>query len=164
MRLGGIRAFAAVIAVVAWAFAGGTALQAQTPSGEAALSALVPHPPKARGERCVEEPDFMRRNHMGVLKHRRDEAVHEGVRSKSESLKSCISCHAVKGDDGQFVKFSDERHFCRSCHDYAAVSIDCFQCHASRPGAEERATLEDAAGHEVFAALSRYLREKEGQQ
>jgi len=32
------------------------------------------------------------------------------------------------------VTVDDPQHFCRTCHDYAAVRPDCFQCHASRPG------------------------------
>jgi len=56
-----------------------------------------------------------------------------GIRSKQHSLKECVSCHAVEGPDAMAVSFESEKHFCRSCHDYAAVAIDCFECHASRP-------------------------------
>lgn len=108
----------------------------------------------------------MRRNHMRMLMHQRNQTVHQGVRGKADSLKNCVTCHAVKGDDGQFVKFSNPKHFCRSCHDYAAVSIDCFECHASRPETAESATLDldYANNNKVLAELSRYLEEKEGWQ
>jgi len=93
----------------------------------------IPDIPMCQGEKCVEDTDFMRRNHMSLLDHQRDETMHEGIRSKQHSLKECISCHAVAGPDAMPVTVSSPQHFCRSCHDYAAVSIDCFQCHASRP-------------------------------
>lgn len=110
------------------------------------------------------KPDVMRRNHMRMLMHQRNETVYQGARGEEESLKNCITCHAVKGDDGQFVKFSNPKHFCRSCHDYAAVSIDCFDCHASRPETTESATPDHAPGDKMIAELSHYLREMEGQQ
>ncbi len=101
--------------------------------GIAASSALLPVIPMGQGEACVEDIDFMRRNHMELLKHQRDETTLKGVRSQQHSLKECLSCHAVYGPDAIAVTVSNPSHFCRSCHDYAAVSIDCFQCHASRP-------------------------------
>jgi cytochrome c553 len=98
----------------------------------------VPYPDIARGqgENCVEDTDFMRRNHMNLLMHQRDDTVFNGVRSKRHSLKECVSCHAVQGPDSIPVTVASPEHFCRSCHDYAAVNIDCFQCHASRPEQE----------------------------
>ncbi|MDX2429231.1 MAG: hypothetical protein QNK22_11140 [Xanthomonadales bacterium] len=101
--------------------------------GNAANSTLLPVIPMGQGEACVEDTDFMRRNHMELLKHQRDETVLDGERSEQYSLKECLDCHAVPGPDANPVTFTDSSHFCRSCHDYAAVSIDCFQCHASRP-------------------------------
>ena len=100
----------------------------------AAVSDIAqPDIPKGRGEQCVEESNFMRRNHMTILKHQRDETMLRGVRSKQHSLKECVACHAVPGSDSTPVTVASPKHFCRSCHDYAAVKIDCFQCHASRP-------------------------------
>ena len=92
-----------------------------------------PSIPKGKTEACVADSDFMRRNHMDLLRHDRDKTVHDGNRNIKYSLKKCISCHAVEGSDGNVVKATDPKHFCRTCHDYAAVTIDCFQCHASRP-------------------------------
>ena len=98
---------------------------------------LLPVIPVGRGDACVEDTDFMRRNHMELLKHQRDETVLKGVRSEQYSLQECLSCHAVYGPDAIPVAVASPAHFCRSCHDYAAVSIDCFQCHASRPESGE---------------------------
>ena len=100
-------------------------------SGDNSKAAGVPKPviEGARGEQCVEETDFMRRNHMNLLKHQRDKTVHTGIRTKKHSLKNCIDCHAsVKTNS---VVGSNE-NFCQSCHSYAAVKIDCFECHASK--------------------------------
>ena len=92
-----------------------------------------PEIPKGEGEHCVEDTDFMRRNHMDLLKHQRDETVLRGIRTERHSLKECVACHAVADTDARPVTTASPEHFCRSCHDYAAVKIDCFQCHASRP-------------------------------
>jgi len=80
---------------------------------------------------CVEPTADMRRNHMKYLLHQRDETVHEGIRTKQFSLEECIDCHVSSAPDAPRV--SSEQHFCNSCHTYAAVNIDCFECHADRP-------------------------------
>jgi hypothetical protein len=80
---------------------------------------------------CVEPTQDMRVNHMEYILHQRDETVHEGIRDKQHSLVECINCHVSEAPDAPRV--SSEKHFCNSCHTYAAVSIDCFQCHADRP-------------------------------
>ena len=102
---------------------------------EDVVSSRVPYPdiPRGQGESCVEDTDFMRRYHMTVLLHQRDDTMLKGIRSKQHSLKECVSCHAVPGADSIPVTVASPKHFCRSCHDYAAVNIDCFDCHASRP-------------------------------
>jgi [DsrC]-trisulfide reductase subunit J len=99
----------------------------------------LPKPARGRGDKCVADTDWMRRNHMTVLMHQRDNTVHEGLRTPRFSLKGCIDCHAVNGADGKPVTVASEKHFCRTCHDYAAVHIDCFECHASRPEAKTAA-------------------------
>jgi hypothetical protein len=83
---------------------------------------------------CVEPTADMRRNHMKYLLHQRDETVHEGIRTKQFSLEQCIDCHVSSAPDTPRV--SSELHFCNSCHTYAAVNIDCFECHADRPSAD----------------------------
>ena len=39
-----------------------------------------------KGGRCVEDVQWMRKNHMNLLKHQRDETVHKGVRDTRHSL------------------------------------------------------------------------------
>jgi hypothetical protein len=84
------------------------------------------------GSQCVADPAFMRRNHMDLLTHQRNDTVRAGVRSGQFSLKACIGCHASRATGS--VAHA-ETNFCVSCHSYAAVKIDCFECHASRPPA-----------------------------
>lgn len=98
----------------------------------------VPQVPKAiQGEKCVEETDFMRRNHMDLLDHQRDGTMRQGIRTKKHSLNGCLTCHAVLDNNNQPVTIKSEKHFCNSCHSYAAVKIDCFGCHESIPGDEK---------------------------
>jgi hypothetical protein len=115
----------------------GLACAALAGETEANHNPLLPVIPEGQGARCVEDTEFMRRNHMDLLKHQRDETVLKGVRSKQYSLKECLDCHVVYGPDKVAVAASNPSHFCRACHDYAAVSIDCFECHASRPETAE---------------------------
>ncbi|MDO8767997.1 MAG: hypothetical protein Q7K57_04715 [Burkholderiaceae bacterium] len=97
-----------------------------------ATSSRVPKPviETARGDTCVEDPAFMRRNHMTLLKHQRDDTLRGGIRTSKYSLKACIACHASQATDSVTVASTN---FCQSCHNYAAVKIDCFECHASKP-------------------------------
>lgn len=78
-----------------------------------------------KGDACVAPVEEMRRDHMKMLLHQRDRTMRQGLRDTRFSLKQCVDCHAsrktgsVLGDDG----------FCSSCHGYASVKIDCFECH-----------------------------------
>jgi len=84
-------------------------------------------------QECVEPEDEMRRNHMEYILHQRDETMHRGVRTRQYALEECINCHASKDDSGEYIRVEDSRHFCATCHTYAAVKIDCFQCHSDVP-------------------------------
>lgn len=80
--------------------------------------------------KCIAEPGEMRRNHMDMLKHQRDETMRKGVRGKPASLNGCIECHAGKSTGSVLGK----DHFCESCHSYAAVKLDCWDCHQPKAG------------------------------
>ena len=90
--------------------------------------------------KCIAPAEEMRRNHMEMIKHQRDRTMRAGIRGEPASLNGCIDCHASKktgsvlGQDG----------FCQSCHEYAAVKLDCFECHQPRsrfkPAAQAAAT------------------------
>ncbi len=89
---------------------------------------------REKAEQCVELTDDMRRNHMVYLDQHRDATVIEGIRTKKHSLTECINCHVSETKaDGDALHYPDQEHFCASCHTYAGVKIDCFQCHADRP-------------------------------
>ena len=121
----------------------------------------MPKPAKAfKGEQCVEPNDVMRRNHMDFLKHQRDETLREGIRGQKYSLNDCIDCHAVTSPDVAGGKVRTLKPFCAECHSYAAVSIDCFQCHtgAAVPGIGKQSAL--PADHDMkamIAALENHL-------
>ena len=106
----------------------------QGASPVAAAAARVPQPliEPARSGPCVEDPAFMRRNHMDLLRHDRDDTLRRGIRSTRHSLKACIACHASTASNSVSA---NSGNFCQSCHIYAAVQIDCFECHASTPAA-----------------------------
>jgi hypothetical protein len=121
----------------------------------------VPSPAKAfKGEQCLEPTDVMRRDHMDFLQHQRDETLREGIRGQKYSLNSCIDCHAVTSPDVADGKVRTLKPFCAQCHAYAAVSIDCFQCHngAYQPGIGDQSAL--PADHQtkaMIAALEKQL-------
>ena len=89
------------------------------------------------GGQCLEPAPVMRRFHMQMLMHDRTATVHQGVRQSGHNLEDCVTCHAVKGEDGKAVTFEDSRHFCSGCHLKVAVSIDCFSCHRSTPSPKD---------------------------
>ena len=117
-----MRWLAAVFIALAAASAGAADEGGRTPK-----PAIVKATP---GTQCVEPPEVMRRQHMNFLKHQRDDTVHGGIRGAKHSLKGCVECHA-SGETGSVAKAPGD--FCSSCHQYAAVKIDCFECHASKP-------------------------------
>ena len=106
-------------------------LSSATYAADDKKSARVPVPAfkinTDKGEQCVEATDVMRRDHMKFILHQRDKTVHDGIRTTKHSFKNCVDCHAdtktgsVLGKDG----------FCESCHVYASVKLDCFECHSA---------------------------------
>jgi len=101
-------------------------------AGEVPKPAIVIANP---GTQCVAPPEEMRRNHMEMLKHQRKLTLREGVRGAKVSLNGCIECHAGKQNGS--VLGSNE-NFCQTCHAYAAVKLDCWDCH--QPKANYQAT------------------------
>ena len=104
-------------------------------AGAADLLPEIP-PAKARvseTQGCVEPTDVMRHNHMKFLLRHRDATLREGIRTKKYSLMECINCHVPDPDSPEAVHYGNPKHFCSSCHTYAAVRIDCFECHRDTP-------------------------------
>lgn len=126
-----------------------------------------PSVPEATGDPHPEGNEYMRKYHMELMKHDRDMTMYDGERELDASLKECFDCHTVKDQTtGDPVTYEDERHFCRTCHDFVAVKVDCFMCHRSTPeGYEEpqplhsrlldlRDGLEDTAAQEIAAYIA----------
>lgn len=101
------------------------ALLLAVPASAGELGPQIPKPLK--GEKCVEDTSDMRRNHMDYLKKHRDEALREGIRTEKYSLKECLDCHVSP------TASANEEHFCKTCHAYTGVTLDCFECHNTRP-------------------------------
>ncbi len=103
-----------------------TALSAAAADGVPKPQVVIENP-----GHCVAPAEEMRRNHMEMLKHQRDKTLRLGQRGAKVSLNGCIECHASKktgsvlGGDG---------NFCQGCHAYAAVKLDCFECHQPQTG------------------------------
>ena len=121
-----VRAGLVVVSLV-WALAAQAVLAAD-------LGSFVKEGSKAAGlSACVEPTEVMRRDHMEFIKHQRDETVHNGIRSTKHSLAGCVECHVSYGSDGTPVAVSGEDQFCGACHQFLAVRLDCFGCHAAVP-------------------------------
>lgn len=77
-------------------------------------------------EHCIAPPDQMRRQHPDMLRHQRERTVHLGERATKVDLGRCVQCHADR-QSGSVI--GSNQAFCQGCHSYAAVRIDCFECH-----------------------------------
>lgn len=119
---------------------------------------LFPDIPKALGEPHPEGNEFWRINHPALLAHDRDLTVIEGIRDIDASLKSCVACHAVTGpaSDPLPVTAESPEFSCRVCHEYVAVKISCFDCHASTPEEADFALVLPSYGG-TPASLRAYL-------
>lgn len=121
-----MKSFWTVAALAGWmlaAFAGGALGGSAVTEGSKA----------AELQQCVEPTSDMRRNHMKYIQHERDLTVHLGIRGRKHSLAGCVECHAATGEGGAWKAVNAEDQFCESCHEFAAVSVDCFDCHRNTP-------------------------------
>lgn len=89
----------------------------------------------AKLDACVEPTEYMRRNHMELIEHQQDVTVYGGIRGTKHSLAGCVECH-VGYEGGQPVPIDDPGQFCAACHEYTAVKLNCFDCHATIPDGE----------------------------
>lgn len=98
--------------------------------------------PKAKGpfseaQPCVEPLDVIRSQHGSLLKQQRDATMRLGIRTEKHSFVGCIDCHVTPDEAGNYPSIKTPEHFCNSCHTYAAVHVDCFDCHATKPNVSE---------------------------
>ena len=118
---------------------------------------LLPDIPKATGEPHPEGNEYWRINHPTLLRHDRDLTVIDGIRDVNASLAQCVACHAVKGPDSAPVTYESPEYFCRVCHDFAAVQINCFECHKSVPDSDELTGLLPLSPPDEMATLQAYI-------
>ena len=131
-------ALAALLALALAAMAGApTAVNADS---------LLPHIPPAAASAgsgdqrvCVAPNDIMRKQHFTFILHHRDETVHRGIRTPRYRFAGCVACHATQTADGRYRPINAPGEFCAACHEYTAVSIDCFSCHAAVPDTADAA-------------------------
>lgn len=116
-----------VVAGLPLIMAGLLALPLSTHAGDA------PQVAKGKGDACVEPTDVIRKNHMDLLKHQRDDTLRRGIRTKKHSLNECLECHVQPDESGKVARIDSPKHFCSTCHTYAAVKLDCFECHSDLP-------------------------------
>lgn len=77
---------------------------------------------------CIESKEFMRNSHMTLLDQWRDDALrdgkrfyaaHDGKQYMISLQNTCMKCHVSKAE------------FCDKCHEAAAVTPYCWDCHYS---------------------------------
>jgi hypothetical protein len=104
-----------------------TAAPLQYASAEVELPGLANH----KGDKCVDDEDYIRRHHPDLLKHHRDNVLRKGIRNPKYNLTGCVYCHA-SAKTGSVALAKDD--FCVACHNYVGVQLECWECHSSKPG------------------------------
>lgn len=101
-----------------------------TSAAYAAEMPSVPHLDVGKGGQCVvEDHVLMRKAHPDLLKHQRKETLRQGIRGGKYSLAECVECHASTKTNSVL---GNNEAFCQGCHTYAAVKMDCFECHSTK--------------------------------
>jgi len=82
----------------------------------------------ADSQECIEDTEWMRKNHMELLDDWRDIVIRDGesvyVTSEGDEYdmslqKTCMDCHTSKEE------------FCDKCHNAASVDPYCWDCHVA---------------------------------
>jgi hypothetical protein len=55
----------------------------------------------AKLDNCVEPTEYMRRNHMELIRHQRDTTVYGGIRSTKHSISGCVTVMSAMTTDGR---------------------------------------------------------------
>jgi hypothetical protein len=103
---------------------------------------------------CVEPTDFMRRNHMELIKHQRDETVHGGIRGTKHQLSGCIDCHVRHDAQGKPVPVNAPGEFCEGCHNYVGESLNCYQCHSPVPNGPETSGVAEVKENDMGGQIA----------
>lgn len=92
-----------------------------------AFESEMPELQDAEGENCMEDAEWMKANHMDLLKDVRHTSIREMDRTYvsedygteyNASIEQCFECHTSQED------------FCGTCHEYNGVDPYCFECHS----------------------------------
>ncbi|MEE9333136.1 MAG: cytochrome c3 family protein [Granulosicoccaceae bacterium] len=84
----------------------------------------------------------MRRNHMDLIVHQRDDTVIRGIRDEPFSLVECVDCHVQRDAENKHIRVDEEGQFCAGCHSFVAAKIDCFSCHAAVPDTNQEESVD----------------------
>ena len=81
---------------------------------------------------------YMIRQHPEILKHKRDLTLRKGVRTSKHSLQGCVECHSsakqqTNDEELSYHPIDAKGQFCSDCHEKVGVSLDCFECHRTKP-------------------------------
>lgn len=123
--------FAACFTLMLLTLIGASAVQAEAIGGF-----VVPGSKAASLDQCVEPTNKMRHYHMEYIRHQRDTTVYDGIRHTKYSLSGCVSCHAGHDAQSAPIPVNAKSQFCNACHEKAAVTLNCFDCHATVPDGE----------------------------
>ncbi len=117
-------------------------------------AAFEPHPKlPTQYKECVESKEFMRADHMKLLRLWRYDVVRKEqriyVNSKGETYpislqNECMRCHTSK------------KEFCDQCHNYVAAHPYCWNCHISpeeRKGWASKESLKKVSTEEASSEL-----------
>ena len=94
--------------------------------GNTAIKPNLVLPTREDQKECVMSAEYMRHNHMELLKDWREDVVRDGNRIYTASsgkrlekslTKTCLGCHSKKDE------------FCDQCHNYLGVKPYCWDCH-----------------------------------
>jgi hypothetical protein len=128
MMKGMARLLGICLRVVAVAGAAAFAM-ASVPNAMAGVTTPEPEIAMAKAAHCIRDDEYMIRHHPDMLKHQRVDTLRRGIRSGDFSLKHCMECHSNYQTAGNGPIKTD----CDNCHEFAAVELDCWDCHAKRP-------------------------------
>jgi hypothetical protein len=106
-----------------------------SPVWYSALSGKIHYVPEPQivtsNNQCIESKEYMRDNHMHLLDQWRQMKVRDGqtVYTASDGKTydisltgTCLKCH------------SNKEEFCDTCHQYAGVQPNCWDCHVVPEG------------------------------
>lgn len=107
-------------------------------AGDATAEGWTPRPivTQGKGDSCVEPTEVMRRRHGEILLSAAEKGVSADAGTERHGLSDCVECHAARDGGGRVLPVDGDDQFCGSCHRFAAVSTNCFACHADRPEAK----------------------------